>query len=258
MSGIGAVGGYSSSYSPYSVAAGGGAIQSAAQDASGLAIQQRTETQTRGLDQGTENMGMAKSALNIEDGALEGIGDYLQSIKELAIQAKNDLLSNEEKGYIQGQIDQYLQGINDLANGTTFNERNLLDGSSGNLTVTSDASGSSVNVSTYDSTVASLGLSGFDVTSGNFSLDDIDNALNTVQQARTTVGAETNRIDFATNYNTRASLELNGYSMDRDQERMLSAVQESKKQQVLNDYQLMLQRKQQDDEQQKAGRLFFA
>ncbi len=120
MSGIGAVGGYSTSYSPYSVAAGGGALQSAAQDAAGLAIEQRMEAQSRGLDQGTENLTMGKSAHNIEDGALDGVEDYLQSIRELAVQASNGTLSDEDRSYIQGQIDQYLRGIDDIANGTTY------------------------------------------------------------------------------------------------------------------------------------------
>ena len=257
MSGIGAVGGVSTSYSPYSTIASGGALQSAAQDASGLAIEERTETQTRALDQGTQNLGDARSALNIEDGALEGINDYLQSIKELAIQAKNDLLGDEERGYIQNQINQYMQGINDLANGTTFNEQHLLDGSRGNMTVASDGSGSTANVSTYDSTVASLGIANFDVTSGNFNLDDIDKAMDTVASMRSNTGAETNRVDHAMNYNTKASLELNGFAMDREEDRSINAVGELKKQQALDQYQIMLQKKQQEDRAAQS-KIFFA
>ncbi|MBO6239974.1 MAG: flagellin [Butyrivibrio sp.] len=257
MSSVGSVGSYGTSYSPYSTIASGGALQSAAQDASGLAIEQKTEAQTRGLDQGSENLAMGKSALNIEDSALEGITDYLQSIRELAVQAQNGLLSDEDKGYIQQQINQYLDGINDLANGTTFNEINLLDGSSGDLTIAADAEGSTANVSTYDSTVASLGLAGFDVTSGNFSIDDIDNALEIVTSSRANVGAETNRIDYASSYNSKASLELNGYAMDKNEDRAINALQDLKKKQALDQYQMMLQKKQQDDAE-KRSQMFFA
>ena len=255
---VGAIGSsYASAYSSYGTVAAGGKLQNAAQDAAGLAIEQKTETQTKGLDQGTENLKMGKSALNVEDGALEGIQDYLTSIKELAIKANNATLSDEDKGYIQGQINQYLQGIDDLAKGTTFNEKKLLDGSNGDMSIASDGNGGTAKVSTYDSTVASLGLSGFDVTSGNADLSAIDNALKTVQDSRTSVGAETNRIDFAANYNSKASLELNGYSMDREEDRVMNALQDIKKKQALDQYQMMLQKKQQDDEAQKS-QMFFA
>ena len=189
---------------------------------------------------------MGKSALNIEDSALEGITDYLQSIRELAVKAQNGLLSDEDKGYIQQQINQYLDGINDLANGTTLNEINLLDGSSGDLTIAADAEGSTAN-----------GLAGFDVTSGNFSIDDIDNALEIVTSSRANVGAETNRIDYASSYNSKASLELNGYAMDKSEDRAINALQDLKKKQALDQYQMMLQKKQQDDAE-KRSQMFFA
>lgn len=256
MSGVGSVGSYSSAYSPYSTIASGGALQSAAQDAAGLAIEEKTEAQTRGLDQGTANLGDAKSALNIEDGALDGITDYLQSIRELAVKAKNDLLTEEDRGYIQQQISQYMEGINDLANGTTFNEKKLLDGSTDNLTIAADAEGSTANVSTYNSTVESLGIADFDVTSGNFNLDDIDNALSTVLSSRANVGAETNRIEYAASYNTKASLELNGYAMDKEEDRVMNAIQDYKKKQALDQYQMMLQKRQQDDNERKTQMLF--
>ena len=255
VSAIGSAGGYSS-YGSYATVSGGGAITSAAQDAAGLAIDKKTETQTRELDQGKENLKDAKSMLNVEDGALDGITDYLQNIRELALRAGNATMSDEDKQYIQGQIDQYLQGIDDIAKQTTFNEQHLLDGSRGNMTIASDGS-SSMDVSTSDSTVASLGLSGFSVTSGNFSIKDIDDALATVQNSRTTAGAETNRIDYATSYNSRASLELNGFRMDGNEERSIDALQNIKSKQALDQYQMMLQKKQQEDEERK-GPLFFA
>ena len=122
VSAIGSAGGYSS-YGSYATVSGGGAFTSAAQDAAGLAIDKKTETQTRELDQGKENLKDAKSMLNVEDGALDGITDYLQNIRELALRAGNATMSDEDKQYIQGQIDQYLQGIDDIAKQTTFNEQ---------------------------------------------------------------------------------------------------------------------------------------
>ena len=258
MSGISAVGGVSSysAYSSYGTIASGGAITSASQDAAGLAIDKKTEAQTRELDQGTENLKDAKSALNIEDGALDQVTDYLQSIRELTLKASNALYGDEEKEYIQGQIDQYLQGIDDIAKQTNFNEKNLLDGSTGNMTIASDGS-SSMDITTGNSTVESLGLTGYSVTGGSIDLKAIDDALSTVQSMRTDEGADTNRIEYATGYNTRASLELNGFRMDGNEDRSINALQNIKTKQVLDQYQMMLQKKQQEDEE-KRGQMFFA
>ena len=254
---VGAIGNSYSSYSPYSVISSGGQIKSAAQDAAGLAINKKTEAQITGLDQGKENLKDAKSALNIEDGAMEGIADYLQNIKELAIQAKNDTLSDEDRQYIQGQIDEYKQGIDDIANGTTYNEKNLLNGTTDNLKIAADGNGSTAQVSTTDSTVEKLGLKDFDVTSGNFNLDDIDKAMETLQDSRTTTGTETNRVEYAASYNSKASLELNGFQMDQNEDRAIEALQELRTKQALDVYQSQLQNKQQEDAERQS-QLFFA
>ncbi len=255
---VGAIGGsYASSYSPYSVISSGGDIKSAAQDAAGLAIKEKTEAQVKGLDQGKENLQDAKSALNIEDSAMEGIADYLKSIKELAIKSINGTLSDEDKGYIQNQIDQYKQGINDIAGNTSFNEKKLLDGSNADLKIAADGSGSTEKVSTYDSTVAALGIEDFDVTRDSFDMSALDKALETVQNNRTTVGSQTNAMDYAASYNSKASLELNGFQMDQNEERSMQALQELKTRQALDIYQAQLQNKQQEDQERKA-QLFLA
>lgn len=255
---VGAIGtSYAASYTPYSTISAGGKLQSAAQDAAGMAIEQKTKAQTGALDQGTENLKNAKSALNVEDGAMEGITDYLQSIKELAVKASNGTLSEEDRGSIQNQIDQYIQGINDIAGNTSFNEKKLLDGSEENMSVATDGNGSAATVNTYETTAEKLGIEGFDVTSGNFDMKVIDDALNKIQDNRTTVGAQTNGVEAAASYNTRASLELNGFAMDREEDRAVKALQELKTKQALDQYQVTLQNRQQQDEEKKA-QLFFA
>ncbi|MCR5156504.1 MAG: hypothetical protein K6C96_07460 [Butyrivibrio sp.] len=253
---IGAVGGYSSSYSPYSTIAAGGALQSAAQDAAGLAIEEKTKAQTGALDKGTENLRDAKSAQNISDGAMESIGDYLNSIKELAIKSQNGTLGQDDKQSIQSQIKEYLKGVEETAKSALYNEKPLLDGE-GKLSVTTDGNGSKADVSTYDMSLKGLGLENLDVTSPDFDMSAIDKAIEKVDSARANTGAETNRVDYASAYNSRASLELNGYAMDKEEDRVVSALQELKAKQATDQYQVMLQKKQQEDEVQKA-QMFFA
>jgi flagellin len=254
MSSISAVGGYSA-YSAYSTITRGGTIGKAAEDAAGLAIQEKTKSQVGGLDAGSENLKSAKSALNIEDGAMGGIQDYLQSIRELSVKAQNGTLNDRDRQSIQDQIEQYKQGINDIAGNTTYNEKSLLD-NEGLLEVTSDGSGSAESVTTYDSATKALGIDDYDVTK-DFDLGAIDKALEKVQTQRSNAGSETNAVDYALSYNSHAALELNGYQMDKEEDNAMSALQEVKSKQALDAYQSMLQKQQMEDKEQKTLSMFM-
>ncbi len=254
MSSISAVSGYSA-YSPYQTIASGGTINKAAEDAAGLAIQEKTKSQVNGLEAGSENLTSAKSALNIEDGAMEGIQDYLQNIRELSIQAKNGTLSDSDKQSIQDQIEQYKQGINDIASNTTYNEKSLLD-QEGSLKVAADGSGSTKEVSTYNAATTALGIDDYDVTKEDFDLGAIDKALETVESQRSNIGSQTNAVDYALTYNSHAALELDGYQMDKEEDNAVAALQELKTKQALDVYQNNLQKQQMEDKEQKAMTLF--
>ena len=254
MSGISSVSTYTG-YSPYSTITNGGRITQASQDAAGLAIQEKTNSQVRGLDQGKDNLSDGKSLLNIQDGALGQIGEYLQDIREKSLQAMNGTLSDSDRQSIQDQIKQYMDGINDIAGNTTFNEKKLLDGSAGDLRIASDNNGSEEKVSTYDSTIKALGLDGYDVT-GDFDISKVDEALKKVTGSRTSTGAQTNAVDYAMTYNSHAAMELNGYQMDKEESMTTEALQKLKTQQALDQYQTQIQKKQMEDEQQKAMSVF--
>ena len=87
-----------------------------------------------------------------------------------------------------------------------------------------------------NSTLEALGIADLDVTSGDFSLDSIDNALKMVTSQRSNLGAYTNRLEHTYNYNTRASLEqLSSRSRLEDLD-LPKAVSEKKKQEVLVGY----------------------
>ncbi|MBO4457334.1 MAG: flagellin [Butyrivibrio sp.] len=253
MSSISSVSGYSG-YSPYSVIANGGTYVSAAQGASELAMQERTKQQVGGLEAGSENLTSARSAVRVQDGAMEEVTGYLQSIRELSVKAMNGTNSDSDKKAIQDQIDQYKKGIEDIANNTTYNEKKLLNGSAKDMVVASDANGSSETVSGYNMTLDALGIKDYDVT-GDFNLDDIDKALDKLTSSRTDAGARTNGIEYAHGYNTHAALELNGFQMDKEEDNSINAYQQLKTKQVLDLYQATLQNKKQKDEEEKAIKL---
>ena len=187
MSSISSVSG-SAGYSPYSVISNGGAYVRAAQGASELAMQERTKQQVGGLEAGSENLTSERSALKVEDGAMEEVTGYLQSIRELSVKAMNGTMSDDDKKSIQNQIDQYKKGIEDIANNTTYNEKKLLDGKAKDMTVASDANGSSETIKGYNMTLESLGIKDYDVTK-NFDLKDVDDALEKLSSSRTDAGA---------------------------------------------------------------------
>ena len=185
---------------------------------------------------------------------MSGISDYLQSIKELAVKSQNATLSDSDKQSIQNQIDQYKQGINDIAGNTTFNEKNLLN-NDGKLSVAADGNGSTSEVPTFNSATEALGIADLDVT-GDFDMKSIDDAIEKVSSQRSTVGASTNAIESAMTYNSHAALELNGYQMDKEEDNVIKANQELKTKQALDSYQAVLQRQKQENEQQRTMTLF--
>lgn len=255
MSSIGAIGS-GSSYADYGKIASGKKIQSAADGAAELSIVEKEDAQVRGLNAGAKNIGSAQDMLKVADGAMEGITDYLQRIRELAVQASNTaVVTDSDRANIQMEIDQLKQGISDIASQTTFNTKPLLDGSNTEFQIATNADGASMTVSTADTTLAALGIANFDVT-GNFDIADIDKALETVSAARSSAGAQSNALEYAYNYNTNASLNMTAAKSRLEDLDIPQAISEQKKQETLQEYALFMQKKKQEEEQNKLHAMF--
>lgn len=243
MSGISGVG----TQSVYTQLSSGKRINSAADDAAGLAISQKLESQTNGYDVGAENVKDGISVLNIADGAMDGITDYLQRIRELSVKASNGLYGELEKQSIQDEINQCLDGIQQVARGTEFNSLKLLDGSMADMDIASSPDGSGMKIQMADATLDALGIDGYDVT-GSFDISRIDKALELVSSKRSSMGASTNRLEHTYNYNTNASLQLTSAQSRIEDLDMAKGVTEQKKQDLLKDYQnVLLRKKMQND-----------
>ena len=104
-------------------------INSAADDAAGLAISEKMRAQIRGLDRAVMNSQDGISMIQTAEGALSETTSILQRMRELSVQAANDTLTQQDRGYIQLEIDQLRDEINRIANTTQFNKKKLLDGS---------------------------------------------------------------------------------------------------------------------------------
>ena len=104
-------------------------INSAADDAAGLAISEKMRAQIRGLQQAERNIQDGISLIQVAEGALGEIQDINQRMRELVIQGANDTLTDYDRAVIQEELNQLKKGIENISSNTEFNKINLLDGS---------------------------------------------------------------------------------------------------------------------------------
>ncbi len=133
-------------------------INSAKDDAAGLAISERFTTQIRGLNQAIRNANDGVSFAQTAEGALSTSGDAMQRIRELAVQSINDTNSSSDRQALNNEVSQLIAEVNRIANSTQFNGQNILDGTSSTLTFQVGANqGQVIQVSGVDSRTSQLG-----------------------------------------------------------------------------------------------------
>ena len=175
-------------------------INSAKDDAAGLAISERFTAQIRGLNQAIRNSNDGISLAQTAEGALGEVTNNLQRVRELAVQSVNATNSASDRGAMQQEVSQLISEIDRVAGQTNFNGVKLLDG-----TFTAQAFqvganvGETITVSSIaDATAEGLGIDGGTVATvngANSLIDAVDDALNTVNSSRATLGAIQNRFE---------------------------------------------------------------
>lgn len=134
-------------------------INSAKDDAAGLAISTRFNAQITGLDQSVRNANDGISLLQTSEGAMQEVTTILQRMREIAVQASNDTYSSSDRASLQGEMDQLYNEIDRISNATQFNGINLLDGTGGTRIFQVGAnSGQSISVKLQSVSGSSLGL----------------------------------------------------------------------------------------------------
>ncbi|MBD8630550.1 flagellin [Oxalobacteraceae sp. CFBP 8755] len=149
-------------------------INSAKDDAAGLAISDRMNSQIKGMTQATRNANDGVSMAQTAEGALSSSGDILQRVRELAVQSSNASNSASDRKALQTEVTQLTSELNRIANTTEFNGQKLLDGSSGtsNFQVGANAgqlismTGANFNTSTYGNNQIKGGAAAVAATSG--------------------------------------------------------------------------------------------
>ena len=177
-------------------------INSAADDAAGLAISQKMEAQTRGLNQASRNAQDGVSVLQTAEGALSTTQSVLQRMRELAVQAANDTLTTSDRSNISTEMGQLSSELDRIATATDFNTKKLLDGTqaTGGLTFQIGANaGQTINVTiaTATSTALTLQTGNIDVSStgsASTTITNIDSALTVISTQRAQLGSVMNRL----------------------------------------------------------------
>ncbi len=103
-------------------------INAAKDDAAGLAISTRMDTQIRGLSMAIKNAHDGISVLGTAEGAIDEVTNMLQRMRELSIQAANDTNSEKDRKYLQDEVNQLIREIDRISETTQFNSMNVLDG----------------------------------------------------------------------------------------------------------------------------------
>jgi flagellin len=181
-------------------------INSAKDDAAGLAISQRMDAQVRGMNVAIRNANDAISLTQTAEGALSSVGDSLQRMRELAVQSANGTNSTSDQASLQKEFAQLQSEITRVLAGTTFNGQAILAGAAvsgmsfqiGANTTANDTISLTVSNMTTDTTMTAVtGSSATIDTTSLASIDtvinNLDTALNTVNDLRATMGADQNR-----------------------------------------------------------------
>lgn len=197
-------------------------INSAADDAAGLAIASKMTAQIRGLNQAVRNASDAISMIQTAEGATNEISNMLQRMRELAVQAANDTNSTSDRSSLNAEFTALRSEIDRIAATTQWNGFNVLDGSAGSggsvtFQVGANSGGSNAVSMTFSdlrtgASGALVGISASALTSlsaASSAIDATNSAIATIDQKRGDMGAVINRfqytVDNLTNISTNAA-----------------------------------------------------
>jgi flagellin len=176
-------------------------VNSAKDDAAGLAIAERMNAQVRGMNVAIRNANDAISLSQTAEGALGKIGDMLQRMRELAVQSANATNSPEDRDTLQAEYAQLGEEVTRTIDTTRFNGQPILS-TAGTLSFqVGPDSADQVDVTTADLTAGDIAgavaesIDGTDNTNPLAAMDAIDLALTEVNDARATYGAAQNRFE---------------------------------------------------------------
>ena len=185
-------------------------ITKAGDDAAGLAVSEKMRAQIRGMEQAERNVQDGISMVQTAEGALEEAGNIAQRMRELAVQAGNDTLNDEDRNKIEAEMTQLQKEIGDIAKETKFNGNALLDGNNTKFTIQSGANSEirEVEMENLVGIATSIGVSVDDVAEAQKTVKSIDDALEKINTGRSKLGAMQNRLEYTSSNLTTSTENL--------------------------------------------------
>jgi len=211
-----------------------------------IPISEKMNAQATGYEVGTKNSEDAKNLLNTAEGTLNNVSDSLNRMRELAVNAKNGILTNDDKTIIQNEINSIKNDISDNLKNTEFNTIELFNDFSGNIQAgPNENQGKFMQVE--NTSLQTLGIDNFNVMN-DFDIEDIDNAIEKVNETRTDIGVQTNTIDNRIRENNiaRENILASENKLGDDFEK---EIMELKKNQIVEMYSIQMQKVKMDNNQ---------
>jgi len=194
-------------------------INSAADDAAGLAIASKLTSQIRGLNQAVRNANDAISMLQTAEGATNEITNMLQRMRELAVQSANDTNTDEDRTALNTEYQQLVSEIDRIAATTLWNGETLIDGSAGSAGSVTFHVGSgytsdnqiSVTFNNFDTGSSAVMTTAMTTaitsqSAATSAIDYIDSSIASVNTERATFGASINRLQYTVDNLTNVSM----------------------------------------------------
>jgi flagellin len=186
----------------------GSRINTAGDDAAGLAISENLKANIRGSQQASRNAGDGISMIQTAEGGMNEVSNILVRLRELSVQASSDTIGDQERKFTDLEFQQLTTEIDRIANSSTFNGKELLTGNGEKLEFqvgvndneTTDRVSydpSLTNITADDLGVASLGITSKADAQEN--LSKLDKAIETVNGSRASLGALQNRLQSTIN-----------------------------------------------------------
>lgn len=182
----------------------GSRINSASDDAAGLAVSEKMKAQIGGIEQAENNAQDGVSLVQTAEGEMSETQSILDRMRDLAVESANGTLTSSDRNSINDEFSQLTDEINRLAGSTTFNTQNLVSGTTTNaFTFQIGANTQADNRITV--TISAMGTTALGIKSISIltagkavkAISAIDGALHKVSGARATLGAVENRLSYA-------------------------------------------------------------
>ena len=182
-------------------------VNSASDDAAGMAVTVNLRAQIRGFDQAIENANDGIAILQTAEGSYNSISDIMIRMRELAVQSSNDSLTNKERGYLNTEFEDLTQELTRISDVAEYNGQLLLDGTAGdgagNMVFqvgTRNTANDQITIQLGNQDAATLGVDVLDLTdltNSQNAISIIDTALDTLATDRAILGSKINEMTAA-------------------------------------------------------------